>query len=84
MTKKRMAYLSELIDLIDSENLETIEVHGKTYTQVIRCKDCIWRVRRELAKTGEEDMRYKPSWCELMEYKTPEDGYCYKAMRRAE
>lgn len=42
MTKKRTVYLSELIDLIDSEDPKTIEVHGKTYTQVIRCKDCKW------------------------------------------
>ena len=40
MTRKRTPYLSDIVDMIDSENPQTIEVHGKTYTQVIRCKDC--------------------------------------------
>ena len=38
----KAAYLYELVDIIDQENPHTIEVHGKTYKQVVRCKDCKW------------------------------------------
>lgn len=33
-------YLRDVVDLIDREDTHTIEVHGKTFVRVVRCKDC--------------------------------------------
>ena len=38
----RTPFLTDLVDFIDENNPHTIEVHGKTYTQVVHCKDCKW------------------------------------------
>ena len=49
--------------------------------ELIRCKDCMWHVRDRLTTTGEEDRRYNPTYCEIMRFQTPDDGYCYVARR---
>ena len=45
---------------------------------VIRCKECCWYTRRRLKPNGEEDKRYKPTWCELWRAEMPETGYCHR------
>jgi len=74
MTKKEVIVPADDLVCLGKDKLQ----------ELIRCKDCIWHIRRELTRTGEEDRRYRPSWCELMECETPEDGYCYKSLRKEE
>ena len=70
MTKEmQVRYVQDIVDIIDNDNIHTIEVHGKTYTQVVRCKDCKWI-----------DFCKDP---EFYEYKGA-NGFCSKGERKDE
>lgn len=77
MTRKRTPYLSDLINMIDSENPQTIEVHGKTYTQVIRCKDCKYH-------TGRWCTKYSTKQFDINDICKDDNDYCSCAERKEE
>lgn len=51
---------------------------------VVRCKDCMWYVIRQLKKDGTDDKRYNPSYCLLWGNYFKQDWFCADGERREE
>lgn len=63
----KLTYIKEMVDLVDETNPPGIEIHGKKFVQVVRCKDCV---------------SYEAGWCYVNEIKMGENDYCSWGKRR--
>lgn len=69
----KLTFIKEMVDLVDETNPPGIEIHGKKFVQVVRCKDCKYNSLNRIIGNA---------YCNLGIELYQLDDYCSRGERR--
>ena len=70
-------YLQDVVEIIDKDDPHTIEVHGKVYKQVVRCKDCAYWLDLD-----ENDLKEGCCYCTMNDIYFKSEEFCSRGARK--